>query len=327
MQDNSLLTAFRVAFQYIYLHQKAGMNKCGKKLLLLLAGLIFTVAQVNAGGADSLRTVLPDTSGSLQDSLLSGSNNVGIYSEDTTKFRSVLNGMADSLKGDLKTPTRSKALSFRSVAIPVGMIGLGTLTAFSTDLQKINLFARREIYEDRSNWKYVKVDNYLMFAPAVTVYALNMAGIKGKNNFVDRSVMYVMSNAIANGVVFSTKKLANVIRPDSSDRHSFPSAHTAGAFVSAEFLRQEYKDVSPWIGAAGYASAIATGVLRMYNNKHWLNDVVVGAGVGVLSVRLSYWLYPKLKNTILQQTGGRTKTVVMPTYQNGAFGVGMITNF
>lgn len=246
---------------------------------------------------------------------------------DSSKLQQVITGVGDSLIGDITTPTKPKSLSFRSVAIPTVLIGVGALTAFSPTLQKANLFVREEIYTDRKDPKPFHLDNYTLFAPAVAVYALNIAGVKGKNNFVDRSVMYVMSNAIANGLVFSTKKLAGVTRPDSSDKYSFPSGHTAEAFVSAEFMRQEYKDVSPWLGVAGYTAAVATGVLRMYNNKHWLNDVVVGAGIGVLSVRLSYWLYPVLKNTILQKTGGRTKTMIMPTYQNGAFGVGMVTNF
>ena len=74
---------------------------------------------------------------------------------------------------------------------------------------------------------------------------------------------------------------------------SFPSGHTAIAFASAEFLRHEYKD-DPWIGYAGYAVATATGLLRMYNNKHYLGDIVAGAGFGIASAKLSYFLYDKV---------------------------------
>ncbi|PIH02800.1 hypothetical protein CS542_03390 [Pedobacter sp. IW39] len=54
-----------------------------------------------------------------------------------------------------------------------------------------------------------------------------------------------------------------------ADNYSFPSGHTANAFA-AEFLNQEYRDVSPWIGYAVYTVATASRVLRMYNNKHWV---------------------------------------------------------
>jgi membrane-associated phospholipid phosphatase len=156
-----------------------------------------------------------------------------------------------------------------------------------------------------------------------------MAGVKGKNNLVDRSVLYVLSNLIGNGLVFSTKKFSHVMRPDSSNYYSFPSGHTAKAFLAAEFLRQEYKHRSHWYGVAGYAVAIGSGVLRMYNNKHWLNDVVAGAGVGILSTRLAYWIYPKLKNTLVRpdKRAGKGSTVLLPTYEHGAVGMALVHQF
>jgi membrane-associated phospholipid phosphatase len=91
--------------------------------------------------------------------------------------------------------------------------------------------------------------------------------------------MYAMSLGLANIVVMPVKHWTAERRPDSSDLLSFPSGHTATAFVSAEFLRQEYKHLSPWITTGGYAMAVLTGYLRMYNNKHWLSDVAAGAGI------------------------------------------------
>jgi hypothetical protein len=41
-----------------------------------------------------------------------------------------------------------------------------------------------------------------------------------------------------------------------------PFGHTANAFASAEFLWQEYKDVSIWYGISGYIIASGTGVLE-----------------------------------------------------------------
>ena len=36
----------------------------------------------------------------------------------------------------------------------------------------------------------------------------------------------------------------------------------------------------------------------MYNNRHWLTDVVAGAGIGILSVQAAYWLYPPMSRLI-----------------------------
>lgn len=57
--------------------------------------------------------------------------------------------------------------------------------------------------------------------------------------------------------VLVLKSVTKVERPDGSARNSFPSGHTAMAFMGAELLRREFWEVSPWIGVAGYVVAAA----------------------------------------------------------------------
>ena len=228
----------------------------------------------------------------------------------------------------LQIAPQKQGLSARSIVIPSAMIAYGAFTFANRDLKRLNLAVRDKLWEDRNNGngKPFHIDNFSLIAPAVAVYALNIAGVKGKSNLIDASLIYGMSHFIGQILIVSNvKKLTSIMRPDSSNRLSFPSGHTAQAFISAEFLRQEYKDVSPWIGVAGYAAAVGTGFLRMYNNKHWLNDVIAGAGVGILSTHISYWLYPKIKSTFLGKWKGNT--MVAPTYQNRSFGFGMVHKF
>jgi membrane-associated phospholipid phosphatase len=272
--------------------------------------------------------------------------NISTDTIDNLSYKPKLNSLGFSASGDLlqvdslsySKPSRLKSwiqispeksvLTARSIVIPSAMIAYGAFTLTSKDLKRVNLAVKNKLWEDRNegNGKRLHIDNFTLVAPALTVYALNIAGVKGKNNLVDASIIYGMSHLIGQVLIVSNvKKLTNTMRPDSSNRLSFPSGHTAQAFISAEFLRREYKDVSPWIGAAGYAVAVGTGFLRMYNNKHWLNDVIAGAGVGILSTHISYWLYPKIKNTFLGKWRG--STIVAPTYQNRAIGVGMIHQF
>lgn len=221
-------------------------------------------------------------------------------------------------------PEQKRPFNLKSYFVPGLMIVYG-LTAIENDgLKKMNAEIKDEMYSEHPHNKF-HIDNYLQFAPAAMVYGLDAAGIRAKHNFKDRTMLFLMSNIITNASVFSIKTFSHQLRPDGSAYTSFPSGHTAEAFANAEFLRQEYKDVSPWYGVAGYAIAATTGYLRLYNNKHWLSDVIAGAGVGIASTKLAYWLYPKIQHKLFKDRP--MSTVVMPSYQNGNFGVGMIHRF
>ena len=60
-------------------------------------------------------------------------------------------------------------------------------------------------------------------------------------------------------------------------------------------LRREYGEDYPGIAIAGYTVATGVGLLRIYNNRHWVSDVVAGAGIGILSASIMYWLAPYLR--------------------------------
>ncbi|MEO5683943.1 MAG: phosphatase PAP2 family protein [Chitinophagaceae bacterium] len=222
-------------------------------------------------------------------------------------------------------PQQKRVFPHRSFILPAAMVAYGVVTLNSNQLRSLNEKVKEEVYTERSNKDKIHIDNVLLYAPAAAVYGLNAMGIKGKNNFRDRTMLYAMSQLIQSAVVFPVKKLVAENRPDESNRLSFPSGHTACAFASAEFMRQEYKDVSPWYGVAGYAAAASTGFLRMYNNKHWLSDVVAGAGIGIMSTRLSYWIYPLIKRKLFKDKA--VSTVVMPLYQDGALALGLVHHF
>ena len=68
---------------------------------------------------------------------------------------------------------------------------------------------------------------------------------------------------------------------------SFPSGHTTSAFAAAAAVSSETSRWWPntrWIiGPALFTGAALTGVSRMYNNRHWASDVLVGAGLGTFA--------------------------------------------
>ena len=226
--------------------------------------------------------------------------------------------LSESLNQIHETSRKIKSMILPTVAIAYGFISLG-----SDGLQTLDNNTKNEITEHHPN-PVTKLDNYLQYSPALAVYGLNALGIKGKNNFRDRTMIYVLSTIISSAIVLPLKHITKVQRPDGSAFNSFPSGHTTTAFAAAEFMRQEYKDVSPWYGLAGYGAATVTGILRFYNNKHWVSDVVAGAGFGILSTKLAYWIYPVVKRKLFKNK--TMNTMVMPFYQNGGGGLSVVYN-
>jgi membrane-associated phospholipid phosphatase len=216
------------------------------------------------------------------------------------------------------TVQTQKGKSFKPFIIPAVFIGYGLVSLSNNNaIRKFDLRITNEIKENSPNY-FTRADDVYRYVPALAVYGLNLAGIKGKHSLADATGIYLLTTGISGGLVISIKHISNRTRPDGSDDHSFPSGHSATAFASAEFLNQEYRDVSPWYGYAGYTVATATATLRLYNKKHFLSDVIAGAGFGILSAKASYLLYPKIKEAIVGK-GGKNYSFV-PIYQDRTVG-------
>jgi membrane-associated phospholipid phosphatase len=177
-------------------------------------------------------------------------------------------------------------------------------------------FGRKQAVRDKRNESFphfhTHADNFLQYAPLAAVYGMNAAGIQGKNDLANRTVLLIKSELLMTVLVQSLKYASHIQRPDSSDFHSFPSGHTAQAFAAATFLQKEYGHISIWYSIGGYTIAGGVGVLRMLNNKHWLPDVLVGAGIGILSTNLVY-----LTHQYRWGKKKKTQAFILPTYSSG----------
>lgn len=182
------------------------------------------------------------------------------------------------------------------VVVPSTLIGVGIVGLESHWIINQNHEIRNELQENID--KRISIDDFTQYAPTAAIYGLNICGVKGLHDTRGQTVILGTAYALMGISVGTIKHTSNVERPDGSTFNSFPSGHTATAFVGAEVLRREYWHVSPWIGVAGYAVAAGTGFFRMYNNRHWLTDVLAGAGIGILSVEIAYWLYPTLSKAL-----------------------------
>lgn len=186
---------------------------------------------------------------------------------------------------------------WRQLVVPGALITLGTVGMEAGWFRGLNDEVAPELSSGLTH--STPVDDLIQYTPIVGLYALKLCGVRSRHNYLESTILLAMSGVISVVAVQGIKRTVTVWRPDGTQPNSFPSGHTATAFMGAELLRQEFKDTNPWIGYSGYAVAIATGALRIHHNRHWLTDVLAGAGIGILSVRAAYWLYPLLTRHLL----------------------------
>lgn len=185
---------------------------------------------------------------------------------------------------------KSHAVQLKSLILPTSLIIAGSIPLlWDTNDFKIGTNIVNEM-QDWSHGHQIKADTYLRHLPAFANIGIANLGASSKYNFNERLLTTATSYIITSGIVKVLKICINNERPDHSDYDSFPSGHTAIAFMGAELMRQTYDNVAYGIAAYGFATGIA--FCRLYNNKHWINDVIAGAGCGILSAKIAFWLLP-----------------------------------
>lgn len=198
---------------------------------------------------------------------------------------------------------------------PVALIGIGAIGSAIDDFKDLD-FGLRKPHD--GGFVFEDVTQYV---PAAGFYALKLGGVQSAHNYRDATVILAASYCITAVATKLVKVVADVERPNSVDNNSFPSGHSAVAFMGAEFLRMEYKDTTPWIGIAGYAVATGTALARIGHNEHWFTDLLAGAGVGILGTRAAYWIYPQVQKILfgkaMQRKGEQGYSFMSLPYYNG----------
>ena len=230
-------------------------------------------------------------------------------------FVTLLTGPALHAQDTLRVAKPEHKL-LRAVAAPVLLSAAGLLMIdadHDNDLPINRYWVHTKRQENFSNF-HTAADNYMMYTPIAAVIGLNLAGVKGKHDIANQTALLLKSELLMLAMVYPLKHGTSVLRPDGSDHQSFPSGHTAQAFAAATFLHKEYGGKSVWYSIGGYTVATAVGTCRMLNNRHWLSDVLVGAGIGIFSTNVVYLTH--------QNRWGKkssvNKAVLMPTYNQGA---------
>lgn len=185
-------------------------------------------------------------------------------------------------KDSIQIKIKPKSDFLKQQILPVSLITAGSL---------LNIGHIKQNIQDIIPNTNFHADDYFQYVPIGEMYLFDALGFKHQNTVFDQTKYLIISQLVSSSVVHFLKNTLNVTRPYGGG-HSFPSGHTATAFVNATVLYHEFKDTEPLLAYSGYVFATATGVLRMTNNAHWLPDVLTSAGIGILTVNAVYFIKP-----------------------------------
>lgn len=228
---------------------------------------------------------------------------------------------SDSVE-NISHPYRFKATD---VIAPAVLVGIGVAGLEWKGLKKVNHKVTDALRGDGHG--KIRIDEATQLLPLVANYGLNLCGVKGLHDYVDLTIITATAGLLLAAVVYPVKDFVVSPRPAGDPRvNSFPSGHTAWAFMGAEIMRREFRHVSPWIGVSGYVVATATAFLRLYNGAHWLTDVLAGAGIGILSAEAAYWLYPAITKHLFPKRYDKN-IFLSPVASRNSFGMAFSMTF
>jgi len=223
-------------------------------------------------------------------------------------------GQIDSLA--ILQQTKQKSFLKQSI-VPLSLIGAGLIINYSDGaIGKENL---QEIINGSNPDFHTDFDDFLQYVPILTMYTADLFKVESKNDVFTQTKILLISAIATNAVTFGLKHAIGETRPDGSNDLSFPSGHTSNAFMMATVLFHEFKETKPVLAYSGFVFASATGALRVLNNEHWVSDVLVGAGIGIIVTDLVYRFEP-LKNWNPFKND-KISTIISPSYKENTVGL------
>jgi len=130
----------------------------------------------------------------------------------------------------------------------------------------------------------------LQYTPLAAPWLLKAIGVPTRSGWGRMAVSQGIATALMAGTVKGLKESVHSLRPDGADHRSFPSGHTAFAFMGATMMARELGHVSPWYAIGAYAVATGVAVERAVDRHHFPTDIVAGADIGIISAQLGYWV-------------------------------------
>jgi membrane-associated phospholipid phosphatase len=188
----------------------------------------------------------------------------------------------------------SRYLKPSALIIPGAFLVYGGLKPVINAIPQLDENIMNDIQEHHANF-HSGAEDYIMWAPSASIYIMDAFHVKTQHTFKDHLLIEGGSVLITGGLGLGMRIISRNIKAYNDGDTKFPSGHTANAFRGAEIFHQELKQQHPVISYGGYIVATGVGLLRIYGKQHYLTEVLAGAGLGILSTKITYWLFDKVK--------------------------------
>lgn len=200
-----------------------------------------------------------------------------------------------SSSASFEEETKSSDFNPQQLIAPAALVTTGTLIhCFAHDTWDVQF---RESILNLKRVRHIETpfDDWSQYFPAIAAVGLGLFDVPAEHNFAERTIETGLATVSLVVIAESMKRLISSPRPNGVDDRSFPSGHTATAFMGAELVRMEYG--WGW-GSAAYLVAGATAFMRVYNDEHWMSDLFAGAGIGLLCAHIGGWLLEPVKSLV-----------------------------
>jgi len=175
----------------------------------------------------------------------------------------------------------------RQFTVPAIFMGTGIAMDLTNGIKNSQL----TFHDNHLGGFHSAADNILLYVPAALPYGMDLLGIRSKTDIANRTAILIKAEILVTASGYLLKHTVHEWRPDRSNQYSFPSGHSLQVFATATMLSEEYRDRFKWMPYVAYGLATGVGLLRLANNRHYVGDVLFGAGLGILSMKLAYWTH------------------------------------
>jgi len=193
-----------------------------------------------------------------------------------------------SFKSVVTAPSRWDGNDWKEFAIVVGTVGV--LFA-GLDKPVGNFFqSNTSIFWDGVEDVFYPLGNRF---PPLLLTGMYVGSIISRDRKLEHNTLVITKSLVISTIFYTaTKALIRRERPyrtdnshkfttpfSKNDYTSFPSGHSNTAFSVATGFAMQYKHIK-WVPWVAYSIAALTSLSRVYQNRHWASDILVGSAIG-----------------------------------------------